>query len=59
MRDYCQAEIDRLERLEADEQAALRELARQVRAAQERLMAIRGGLSAYRDVLREIAARGD
>lgn len=52
---YCQQEIARLRAMEAAELARLRELAHEVRAAQERIMAIRGGLSAYQDLLEQFA----
>ncbi len=59
MRDYCEREIARLRQLEADELATLRRLAAEVRAAQERLMAIRGGLNAYQDVIAQIEKERD
>ncbi len=59
MRDYCAGEIARLRQLEVDELATLRRLAAEVRAAQERLMAIRGGLNAYQDVIAQIEKERD
>jgi Mg2+ and Co2+ transporter CorA len=47
IRVYCQAEIARLQQLEQEQQQAIRDL-------QDQVMAVRGAINAYRDVIAQL-----